>query len=91
MAIDRALPILGLLALAACAESGTLKSASADNFGEANRQTFAAQVIDPAPVYDQPYLGEAVNAAQAIERYRTDKVKKPESQRLTKVGASPGN
>lgn len=82
---------LALLALSACVgpDGMTLGVHEPDNFGEANRQTFAAQVIDPAPVYDEPYLGEnGDKAAQAIERYRTDKVKQPDTQSLTKIGKS---
>jgi hypothetical protein len=58
-----------------------------DNFGEANKQTMAAQVIDPNPTYDDPVPethGE--HAAQAVERYRTDKVKLPDRVRTTKSG-----
>ncbi len=57
----------------------------ADNFGEANRQTNAAQIIDPDPVYPTVVpetSGE--HAAQAVDRYRTDKVKKPERQRTSR-------
>lgn len=82
---------LSLFGLAACTGSdGSILAANRpDNFGEANRQTFAAQVIDPAPAYDELYLGEnGDKAAQAIERYRTDKVKKPEGQGLSQIGKS---
>ncbi|KUO56620.1 MAG: hypothetical protein APF82_08910 [Sphingomonadales bacterium BRH_c42] len=48
-------------------------------FGEANRATFAAMVINPDPRYDTPIPAtSAEHAAQAIDRYRTDKVKVPE-------------
>jgi len=49
------------------------------SFGEANRQTMMAQVVDPDPEYDTinpPTSG--ARAGMAGERYRTDKVKKPE-------------
>lgn len=63
-----------------------------DNFGEANRQTMMAQVIDPAPQYDTAVPdSSADHAADAIERYRTDKVKKPERvQTSSGIGASGG-
>lgn len=62
-----------------------------DNFGEANRQTMLAQVIDPDPVYSTGIPEtSADHAAQAVERYRTDKVKKPERPRTTNVGTSGG-
>ena len=49
-------------------------------FGEANRQTMMAQVVNPAPCYEDlnpPTSGE--HAADAVERYRNDRVKQPES------------
>ena len=48
-------------------------------YGEANRQTMMAQVVNPDPVYDElnpPTSGE--RAAAAIERHRTDTVEQPE-------------
>lgn len=88
----RSLALLPMLALSACAGGGGLDIyAGEDNFGEANRQTFAAQVINPSPVYDAPYIaGSAEKAGQAIERYRTDRVKKPERLNLSSVGRAGG-
>lgn len=55
-----------------------------DNFGEANRQTMAAQVVDPAPVYDTLVPETSGHhAAEAINRYRTDKVKPPQREKTT--------
>ena len=49
------------------------------SFGEANRATFAAMVINPDPQYDTPIPEtSAQHAAAAIERYRNDAVKQPE-------------
>lgn len=70
-----------------------------DNFGEANRQTLAAQVVDPSPVYDTAVpTTSAEHAGQAADRYRTDKVKKPDKVRTSNSstdggggGASSGN
>ena len=46
------------LALTACADQGDITTPAymggPDNFGEANRQTMAAQIIDPAPRYLDP-------------------------------------
>lgn len=64
-----------------------------DNFGEANRVTMAAQVIDPTPHYDTAVPeGSGEHAAQAVERYRTDKVKQPDKVRTSdiKAGGSGG-
>ncbi|MFA7588015.1 MAG: hypothetical protein WCY11_17795 [Novosphingobium sp.] len=78
---NRALALLSgpaLLALGGCVHD-TVYLGGPDNFGEANRQTFAAQVIDPQPEYDElvPETS-AEHAAQAVERYRQDKVKQPD-------------
>ena len=40
-------------------------------FGEANRQTMMAQVVNPEPVYDAPMEASGDKAVAAIERYRT--------------------
>lgn len=97
MNIERTVPALALLALlAGCATYGSVGEGFIDDseFGEANRQTMAAQVIDPDPEYDTlvpESSGE--HAAQAIERYRTDKIKQPESIRSTENirGGGQGN
>ena len=53
-------------------------------FGEANRMTFAAMVVNPDPEYDTAIPAtSAEHAAQAIERYRNDAVKVPERQSTT--------
>jgi hypothetical protein len=69
------------LTLGACEHgpNGAPYMGGPDNFGEANRQTLAAQVVDPAPVYDTAVPEtHAEHAAQAVERYRMDKVKLPD-------------
>jgi hypothetical protein len=83
--------------LAGCTADGTgglVYNSGPDTFGEANRQTMAAQVVDPAPVYETAQAdGSGEHAAQAIERYRTDKVKKPDKVRTSTVagGGSSGS
>jgi len=59
-------------------------------FGEANRQTMMAQVVNPDPVYDEPMVTSGEHAAQAIDRYATDSVKQPESVSTTE-GVSSGS
>lgn len=82
MPIDRRLLLALALApvLSACQTTvGDLNAPDAAGFGEANRQTLAAQVVDPDPQYE--YLDPATSgqhASAAIERYRADKVKKPD-------------
>jgi hypothetical protein len=82
------------LLLSGCATGGSntaFGNGRPDTFGEANRQTFAAMVINPNPEYDEPMApGDGERAAQAIERLRTGKVKMPERQSLSKLGQSGG-
>ena len=83
--------LLLLPLLAGCASIPSIYEQPGDSlFGEANRQTMMAQVIDPDPVYGGPMVTSGDNAAQAIERYRTDSVKQPENIRTTDVGAGDG-
>lgn len=84
----RTLGVFGLCFwLAACAtpEDGTPPyMGGPTNFGEANRQTMAAQIIDPTPVYDTLVPeSSGAHAGQAVERYRTDKVKLPVNPRAS--------
>jgi hypothetical protein len=71
----------GLLPLlAGCASVPSVFEEPGDAaFGEANRQTMMAQVIDPDPVYDGPMVTSGDHAADAIDRYRDDAVKEPET------------
>ena len=80
------------LLVTGCATNGSDSMVSSvSNWGEANRQTFSAQVIDPAPDYsDNALEGHGAQTAGAIERYRTGKVKQPERVRTTSAGGSSG-
>lgn len=52
--------------------------------GNAVRTTMAAQVVDPDPQYEDAIpTTDAAKAASAVDRYRTDKVKKPVNIRTT--------
>ena len=96
MRSERILALAAICALAGCTPDGTgglVYNSGPDTFGEANRQTMAAQVVDPAPVYETAQAaGSGEHAARAIERYRTDKVKKPDKVQTsnTSVGGSVG-
>jgi hypothetical protein len=73
--------LVALLPVLASGCTHTYPGPPASEFGEANRLTMAAQVVDPDPQYDTlnpPTSGE--HAGQAAERYRTDKVKQPVRQ-----------
>lgn len=48
-------------------------------FGSANRATYAAQVVNPAPVYDAPMEGSAARAVNAIDAYRAGEVEEPDT------------
>lgn len=88
------LALAGLIgaSLAGCTANGRSVLNPVDNWGEANRQTMAAQIIDPTPVYDYAVPASSGDlAAKAIERYRTDKVKKPERVQTTNVGTGSGS
>ncbi|WP_194954694.1 hypothetical protein [Sphingopyxis solisilvae] len=57
-------------------------------FGNAVRQTMAAQVVNPDPQYDNAVpTTEAAKAGAAVDRYRTDKVKQPDTIRTTDTKA----
>ena len=94
MNIDRTRRIacLALLLLAAgCASVPSIYEQPGDAaFGEANRQTMMAQVIDPDPVYEEPMVTSGAHAVQAIERYETDTVKEPESVSTTRSVSGSG-
>ncbi|MEO5597278.1 MAG: hypothetical protein ABIQ66_01525 [Novosphingobium sp.] len=86
----RWLIITALPLTAGCEQDLASMNHPVSTFGEANRQTYAAQVIDPNPQYE--YLTPATSgdhASQAIERYRTDKVKQPD--RVTSTSTASGN
>lgn len=83
--------MLATAALSACSTDGRQPIASA-SFGEANRQTMMAQVIDPDPKYtDAAPAGSGEQAAAAVERYRKGTVKKPDRIRTSNVGAGGGS
>ena len=60
--------------------------------GEASKQTFAAQVVDPDPHYpDQVPQSSGAQAERAIKAYREGKVEEPKAPSSTvSVGGSGG-
>ena len=77
---------VALTMLQACKED-LVSTPAPSPFGEANRQTMMAQVVNPAPYYeDLNPPTSAEHAAQAIERYRNDRVKRPESVDTSSAG-----
>lgn len=90
---DRAkwLALAAMPLLAGCAHDGA-GPAPLSTFGEANRQTMLAQVVDPDPAYDSAAVpASAGKAAQAVDRYRKDAVKKPDRVRSTTVSSGSGS
>lgn len=83
------LAVAALATLSGC-EHYQASSEPASTFGEANRQTMMAQVVNPDPDYEfQTPDTSAQHAAQAVERYRKDAVKQPENIKSTEL--SGGN
>lgn len=91
MRIKPALLLIGAAALVAGCTEGGVKSAS-DNWGEANRQTMMAQVIDPDPQYDTAVpVGSGKHTAEAIDRYNKGTVKQPDKTRTSTTGSGSGS
>ena len=78
MNFDRRMVVAAVLALTAgCTPTDA-------TFGNAVRQTMAAQVVDPDPQHDGAIpTTEAAKTAAAVKRYRSDTVKQPDSIRTT--------
>lgn len=56
-------------------------------WGDANRATMAAQVIDPSPEYDTPIPPtSASNAVRAADKYREGTVEQPERISTSEIG-----
>ncbi len=82
------------LAVSGCASIEDMEFAGYQDpgFGEANRATYAAMVVNPDPVYEDPIPPtSAEHAAQAIDRYRNDKVKQPERIKTTQKSTGGSN
>ncbi len=69
-----ALPLLGGCATYHSNAAGKLDPA---DFGEANRQTYAAMIVNPDPEHDTEMVGNAEQGTDAIERVREGTVKRP--------------
>ncbi len=80
-------PVL-VLTLAGCASNALTEKSGDLKFGDANRQTMMAQVINPDPVYTEPAQTSGAHAADAVERYRTDTVKQPDPVSTTNSGTT---
>ncbi|WP_230292549.1 hypothetical protein [Croceicoccus sp. Ery5] len=48
-------------------------------FGEANRQAYAAMIINPDPVYEEDMTSSAEVASDAVDAYRAGEVEEPKA------------
>jgi hypothetical protein len=91
--VSAAIGVAVILAVSGCTGAGGGLASTGPAFGESVRQTLAAQVVDPVPVYDGPMLASGNKAARAILRYETDQVKQPDrtsTSNLATGGSSGG-
>jgi hypothetical protein len=81
-----------LLTTVAFALGGCAAAQSDGNaYANANAVTFGAQIIETSPAYDYALAdSDGDHAAAAVERYRTDKVKRPDRVSTSKVGSQAG-
>lgn len=82
---------VALLLLAGCDTLNPQTGSPDPAFGEAVKYDMAIQVIDPDPVYteDDSQPGDSgAKGAEAVKRYRTDKVKDVEVMETTSGSAS---
>ena len=97
MTIERKhMALLGLatLAVGACTNTdGRFDLTQGDpTWGEANRATMAAQVIDPSPEYENPIPPtSASNAVRAADAYRAGEVEEVERISTTESTDGGGN
>jgi hypothetical protein len=97
MSIDRkrlALALLGSVVLGGCAfdpQTGKLVEPHPE-LGEASRQTFMAQVVNPDPQYpDKVPQSSGVQSERALEAYREGKVEQPKTPNPTVSVGGSGN
>jgi hypothetical protein len=92
MSSKRAIIVVASLLLGACAAAEPIGSRAA-GFGEAFKYDTAIQTINPDPVYPPDAAQPGSNGdvgAQAVTRYRTDKVKKVETMGTTTSASGSG-
>ena len=86
MNIKSSLVLLAALSLGGCASYMSQEAGRIDpaDFGEANRMTYAAMVVDPDPQYDAPMESSGEVASDAVDAYREGNVEEPS------IGGSSG-
>lgn len=80
-----------MAALGGCATYTSVEAGRLDpeDFGEANRMTYAAMIVDPDPEYDEPMEGSGERAADAVKAYSEGNVEEP--ARVNSTQTSGGN
>jgi type IV pilus biogenesis protein CpaD/CtpE len=68
--------VVALLAVSACTPNDT-------GLGSAAKANYAAQIVNPEPVYEEAMVADGKQAAGAQERYRKGTVKKPVGVKTT--------
>lgn len=91
MNINRTCIAFVLSAMAVTTISGC--TANDTTFGGAVRHNYAAQVVNPDPIYEDEQTMDGSKAGAAVERYRTDRVKEPVGVKTTSGpgGSGGGN
>ncbi len=89
MNIDHPRLVILTAGLALCAEGGCTPIDV--GMGDSLKHNYALQIVDPDPLYDDDATSDGEPAAGAVERYRTDKVKKPVSIKTTTGGSGAGS
>ena len=59
--------------------------------GDAAKANYAAQIVNPEPVYAEAMVADGNQTAGAQSRYRKGTVKKVKSIRTTESGSNSGN
>lgn len=93
MNIKSSFALVGVaLLLGGCATYGSQEAGkfNPEDFGEANRMTFAAMIVDPDPEYDEPMVSSGEVVADAVDAYRKGEVKEPQRVTSTVTGSGSG-
>ena len=89
-AIRALVPVIGIVALAACNTMNTHIGDEDPGMGEAVKYNAALQTINPTPVYSATAAQPGSNGdvgAKAVKRYRTDAVKPVETMQTSTGGS----
>ena len=73
-----------LLAVSACTPNDI-------GLGDAAKANYAAQIVDPEPVYEDAMVASGGQTAAAQERYRKGTVKKPVGVKTTTSSSGSGS